>query len=57
MSYDPAYEKCPVCEKLVELNLSEHEVRNREAMHTECAKEWDEAMGETDANLHAGTER
>ena len=53
MSYDcDPYEKCSICEKWVELNL-DHEVRNGEAMHTECAKVWDEEMGEADAEIHA----
>ncbi len=54
MSYDdPTHEKCSICEKRVELNLMEHEVRNGEALHTECAKAWDEEMGEADAEAHA----
>lgn len=46
MSYGLVRELCSICEKWVELNL-DHEVRNGEALHTECAKEWDAEMGPT----------
>lgn len=52
MGYDPVTASCFYCEKGIELRLMEHEIRDSQPVHAECAKALDEHYP-TEAELTA----
>lgn len=42
MSYDPTTASCFYCERGIDLALMEHEIRDSQPVHAECAKALDE---------------